>query len=114
MSTFLIVFIMLAIVGIIWVFYPLVNRKAYQITRDNWGFPWHFILANQGVKLLGALGMGLLHWPVHTAMGWAAVAVIALGMGYEYYQKKTGLNTRKNFLQDVAANWVGVALALIW
>ena len=103
----------LAVVAIVFFIYPKLEAIAWQLTRENWGLPWHFILSNQGVKIGGFLLGWKFQLPQYQALGFAAFVVLVIGFGYEFYQKKKYGPDRANTVQDIAANMLGIFLALL-
>lgn len=88
-----------------------INNWLFNLTKNNWGLPWHIILACFGSALgfrildlfLSAqpfLWKGILIW----------IVVNVIGFGYEAYQKKKKGPDKVDFFQDILANNIGIFL----
>ncbi len=89
------------------------ENSLYTITKENWGFPWHIIIAHFGFRFL----CGYL--PVNLAFG----VVFLLGVFNELYQlwkaKKTGdkkkmQKQKRDSAQDMIANLAGLFTGFFW
>ena len=93
-------------------FGPL-ETKMYLLTKDNWGFPWHILIAHYGFQILRG------YLPVN----WAFTIVFLLGLFNELYQlwkaKKTGdkkkmRRQKRDSWQDMIANFIGLFSGFFW
>jgi hypothetical protein len=84
----------------------------YYLTKNNWGFPWHIILADIGV-FIGLVIMNLLN-PNFFIMniGIASGAVMVIGVIYEIMQVSKSPDVINDSLQDVLADLIGVILGV--
>ncbi len=86
----------------------------YTLTRRNWGFPWHIILANFGM----IVGFVILQWLIKP---WSAPRIVvlvwllinAIGFWYEWKQRKEKQGRAQDFREDILANNIGIALGVI-
>jgi len=76
----------------------------YNLTNRNWGFPYHFIIANQLTFWLLRL------FPQYP--GFVCFGIVLLGAVYEVYQFKKKQNNRFDFITDMIANLLGLTVAI--
>lgn len=92
--------------------FKFLNNLAYRITKDNWGFPWHIILAS----ILTRLIMFTLFWFYPEAppqiYGIAWLLLNMAGYSYEVYQKRTRGNSARDFWLDMLGNNIGFLLGI--
>jgi len=87
------------------------NLLAFKITRENWGFPWHILLA---LVLAALSGIPLLKYTdLQHAVAFSWIIVNVVGIGNEIYEKFTGKNPKKDFWQDVFANNLGWLIGVL-
>lgn len=84
----------------------------YDLTKNNWGFPWHVIEAD----LLGCVFFSVLYLiKTNMVFLWYMIVVFFLinviGYGYEVYQVKKDPSAKEEFWEDMIANNVGFLLA---
>jgi hypothetical protein len=79
-----------------------------KLTLENWGFPWHIVIAFL-LFILVAPVMGLLVPDKYQAAGITWLIVNIVGYAYEVYQVKTGKMAGycREFRQDMLANNIG-------
>lgn len=92
--------------------FSFLNILAFKITRENWGFPWHIILANILTQI--ALCVFMLKVDILHAIAFSWVTVNAIGLLNEMYQKLKRRNPKKDFWQDMFANNLGWLSALLF
>lgn len=92
--------------------FKFLNNLAYRITKDNWGFPWHIILA----IILTRLTLFALFWLYPQAppqiYGYAWIIVNVVGYSYEVYEKRKQGGSGRDFWQDTLGNNIGFFLGL--
>lgn len=76
----------------------MVNDFFYNLTKNNWGFPWHIILAWLGTDIA-------MYFDVHWFICLFSINVI--GFIYERIQNQ------KDTAQDLIANNIGCILGMI-
>jgi len=94
--------------------FKFLNNLAYKITRENWGFPWHILLAL--ILTQGLLKAGYKYAPYFDRLFLAALAWIfvnAIGLAYEAWQKYHYGNPRRDFWQDMLANNLGFVVGTL-
>ena len=91
----------------------------FHLTKNNWGFPWHIILATILTKaiiiffewLLAHLGVTLIDQSLKIRM-YAWVIVNIVGWVNEIIESKTGNNPKKDLIQDVIGNNIGWVIGI--
>jgi hypothetical protein len=84
------------------------------LTRQNWGFPWHIILADilaTGFLWLYLSVLPAVHLGFYYAVTW--LSTNAIGYAYEVYQAKQDPANKEEFWEDMAANNAGIVLACL-
>ena len=75
----------------------------YHLTKNNWGFPWHIILAWMGM----IFGIGIIGYSLQGVIG-ISMVIISIGILYEREQ-----NFKADWWQDMIANIIGVVLGIV-
>ena len=75
----------------------------FTLTKKNWGWPYHLIIAQNSV--LGLIKAGV-SWHL------SAILIFFFGIGYGYYQLRAGKDTVKGAGQDFIAEFIGIMLGL--
>jgi len=88
------------------------SKFFYDLTKSNWGFPWHIIEAD----ILGCIGFYVLfQFGIEMVFMWHMMVVFffvnVIGYGYEVYQAKKDPSAKEEFWEDMTANNVGFLLA---
>jgi len=87
------------------------TRFFYELTRRNWGAPWHAII----VALFGSLWLkasgafSFNSWQVQLG----TVVLVLLTLGYESWQIKKDSQTLRGALEDASMNLLGYMIAII-
>ncbi len=73
------------------------NRFFFELTKRNWGFPWHIIIAYVSTDF----AMNWVHWVI------CLFTINLIGFIYERIQNK------KDAVEDIIANNIGAVLGII-
>jgi hypothetical protein len=83
-----------------------ITEYFYKLTKENWGFPWHIILAFLGMRI----GLRLIWFDMPYL--WNCIflwfLINAIGYVYELIQGK-----QKDTRQDLIANNIGLFFGMI-
>lgn len=90
----------------------------YELTKRNWGWPYHLFLAALGSQFI--FGIYFLIFEVvrmeHFLFMWYAVltffTINAIGIAYEIYQAKTNPADKKGSLEDYLGNITGSIIGI--
>lgn len=90
------------------------NKFLERLTRENWGFPWHIILAQAG-SMLSLFLLPLLIAGISPALNiiFTALIINLVGIVHEIRQNKSGRESRRGSIQDIAANNTGILIAVL-
>lgn len=86
----------------------------YELTKRNWGWPYHIILAD--VLATGFLVLYLFLWgTVELGFNFGVVwlCVNTIGYTYEAIQANRDVSAKEEFWEDMIANNVGIILACV-
>lgn len=86
-------------------FFNAVNVYFHRLSLENWGFPWHIILAYWGGRLGNRIS-DLNGWDLSPVV--IASAVMLVGFVYEWIQSRRMDATAREITQDILANTIGV------
>lgn len=90
------------------------NKFFYELTKRNWGFPYHIILAD--LLATGILALYLFLWagvPFGQLAGITWISVNIIGYIYETIQIKNNPAAKEEFWEDVIGNNVGIIFACV-
>lgn len=82
------------------------NNLAYKITKENWGFPWHIILAVLAAYIVHKLLLLADYGFLGLQLAVVFLAVNIIGLINEKIQK----SKRRDFWQDMIGNNIGIAI----
>ncbi len=83
----------------------MITKFFYELTKRNWGAPYHLILAWFGVNIAELF---------LTVLG-AIILVVSLSVIYEIYQMITDDgNTSRDSIEDLIADLIGIILGVIF
>ena len=85
--------------------YRKISLFFFHLTKENWGFPYHIILAIILTKIV-LFAMSFISFPIGYEFYPSAIAWVTVNLvGYinEVVQK----STRRDFLQDMTGNNIG-------
>lgn len=86
----------------------MMNEFIKNIQTNNWGWPWHIILAAYGQLIfMGTIAILLPNAHPLWAGCLALFIINGIGYGYEVWQKKKGNVTKSDQVQDLIANTIG-------
>ncbi len=84
-----------------------------KITRENWGFPWHILLALCGQFLATVLLRSAFNLQASMSVVLAAVIVFVIGLLYEIAQRSRDNETPTGMRQDLIADVSGILTGII-
>jgi hypothetical protein len=88
-----------------------ITRKLFELTKRNWGAPWHAVeVALFGTLYVKLLGITSLEDP---ALMIGTVILIALTIIYEFYQVKYKGQRPRGALEDAACNALGLVIVVL-
>jgi len=92
------------------------NQFFYALTKRNWGWPYHVILADILVLIFLWILYHVFILPMpylwHALL--AGLAAMIVGYIYEVYQaKRYGPDAKEEFWEDVVGNAFGIMLGMI-
>lgn len=90
------------------------NKFFYELTKRNWGWGFHIVLAN--VLAIPFLMLYFSIWSVGPAgrnYAFVWLSVNAIGYAYEVYQGKKDPAAKEEFWEDVIANNLGIIIACL-
>ena len=76
-----------------------------RLTDRNWGWPYHLILAQNGVMILIKVGVSY-----HLS----AILVFFTGLFYGWYQLRKGESDSRDFFEDWAAEIIGIFAGILF
>lgn len=82
------------------------------LTKRNWGWPYHWILAD--ILATSMLALYCFLWAstqLGQLMGFVWLSVNAIGIVYEIHQIKKDKTAKEEFWEDIIANNLGIITA---
>jgi hypothetical protein len=91
------------------------TRFFAKLTRENWGFPWHLIIAQNATLF----AMSLIYYIFPSGSFTVPAVIVAItinviGVSYEIHQIKADPGVKRDSLQDTIANNIGITLGLLF
>jgi len=94
--------------------FKFLDNLAFKITKENWGFPWHIIIAMVLAECLFKVYFRRFdNWHIPFAIFIVWFVVNAIGLLYEMWQRYLYGNSRTDFWQDMLANNIGFILGVL-
>ena len=92
----------------------MISKWLQKITGENWGFPYHIILANF-VTTLGFALLNILNAQISMGLKFVFIfiGINLVGIIYELWQKKQEQTDRTDMWQDILGNNIGILTGLI-